>query len=69
MYEKAKQPDQAMSIYQQFPDNPGAQERLGDMLLKAGRAADAIPCFLVAVAKSPTDGQSRGAGRSVPQEQ
>jgi tetratricopeptide (TPR) repeat protein len=55
MYEKAKQPDQAMSIYQQFPDNPGAQERLGDLLLKAGRAADAIPCFLIAVAKSPTE--------------
>jgi tetratricopeptide (TPR) repeat protein len=55
MYEKAKQPDQAMSIYQQFPENPGAQERLGALLLKAGRAADAIPCFQVAVAKSPTE--------------
>lgn len=55
MYETAKQPEQAISIYQQFPDNPGAQERLGDLLLKAGRAADAIPCFQVAVAKSPTE--------------
>jgi tetratricopeptide (TPR) repeat protein len=55
MYETAKQPEQAISIYQQFPENPGAQERLGDLLLKAGRAADAIPCFLVAVAKSPTE--------------
>ena len=45
MYETAKQPEQAISIYQQFPENPGAQERLGDLLLKAGRAADAIPCF------------------------
>ena len=54
MYEKAKQPDQAISIYQQFPENPGAQERLGTLLLQAGRPADAIPCFLVAVAKSPT---------------
>ncbi len=55
MYEKAQQPEQAMSIYQQFPENPGAQERLGDLLLRAGKAADAIPCFLVAVAKSPTE--------------
>jgi len=55
MYEKAKQPEQAMAIYQQFPENPGAQERLGELLLKDGKAADAIPCFLVAVAKSPTE--------------
>jgi predicted Zn-dependent protease len=55
MYETAKQPEQAISILQQFPENPGAQERLGDLLLKAGRAADAIPCFQVAVAKSPTE--------------
>jgi tetratricopeptide (TPR) repeat protein len=55
MYETAKQPEQAMAIYQQFPDNPGAQERLGDLLLKAGKAADAIPCFQIAVAKSPTE--------------
>jgi tetratricopeptide (TPR) repeat protein len=55
MYETAKQPDQAISIYQQFPENPGAQERLGNLLLKAGRAADAIACFQVAVTKSPTE--------------
>lgn len=55
MYETAKQADQAMAIYRQFPENPGAQERLGELLLKAGRAADAIPCFQVAIAKSPTE--------------
>src|ERR1700722_5591943 len=55
LYETAKQPEQAMAIYQQFPENPGAQERLGELLLKAGRAADAIPCFQVAGAKSPTE--------------
>jgi tetratricopeptide (TPR) repeat protein len=55
MYEKAKQPDQAMAIYQQFPENPGAQERLGTLLLKAGKPADAIPCFQIAVAKSPSE--------------
>jgi tetratricopeptide (TPR) repeat protein len=55
MYEKAKQPEQAIAIYQQFPENPGAQERLGTLLLKAGKPADAIPCFQIAVAKSPTE--------------
>jgi tetratricopeptide (TPR) repeat protein len=55
MYETAKQPEQAISIYRQFPENPGAQERLGDLLLKAGKPADAIPYFQVAVAKSPTE--------------
>jgi tetratricopeptide (TPR) repeat protein len=55
MYETAKQPEQAMAIYQQFPENPGAQERMGDLLLKAGKPADAIPCFQIAVTKSPTE--------------
>jgi len=55
MYEAANQPDSAMAIYQQFPENPGAQERLGELLLKADRPAEAISCFLAAVAKSPTE--------------
>jgi tetratricopeptide (TPR) repeat protein len=55
LYEAGKQPEQAMAIYRQFPDNPGAQERLGELLLKADRPADAIPCFQAAVAKSPSE--------------
>lgn len=55
MYETAKQPEQAISIYQQFPENPGAQERLGDLLLKAGKPADAIASLQLSVAKSPTE--------------
>jgi len=55
MYEAAKQPEQAMALYRQFPENPGAEERLGELLLKAGRPAEAIPCFQAAVAKSPTN--------------
>lgn len=54
-YETAKQTEHAMAIYQQFPDNPGAQERLGELLLQAGRTVDAIACLKTAVAKSPTD--------------
>jgi tetratricopeptide (TPR) repeat protein len=60
MYEKANQPEQAMAVYREFPDNPGAQERLGTLLLKAGKAADAIPCFQAAVAKSPTEANRAG---------
>jgi tetratricopeptide (TPR) repeat protein len=60
MYEKAGQPEQAMAIYRDFPENPGAQERLGTLLLKAGKAADAITCFQLAVAKSPTEANRAG---------
>ena len=55
MYETAKQPEQAIAIYQQFPENPGAQERLGDLLLKAGKPSDAITSLQISVAKSPTE--------------
>lgn len=60
MYEKAKQPEQAIVIYQQFPENPGAQERLGTLYLMAGRASDAIASFEAAVAKSPTEANRAG---------
>lgn len=53
-YETQNQPSEAIAIYQQFPDNPGAQERLGALLLASGRAADSIPPLETAVAKSPT---------------
>lgn len=54
LYEKAKHPDQAIEIYEQFPENAGAQERLGELLLEAQRYADAIPRLEQAVAQSPT---------------
>ena len=54
LYETPNQPAEAIAIYQQFPENPGAQERLGALLLEAGHAAEAIPHFQAAVAKSPT---------------
>jgi tetratricopeptide (TPR) repeat protein len=55
LYEAAKQPQEATAIYQQFPENPGAQERLGELLLASGQPADAIPHFEAAIAKSPTE--------------
>ncbi len=53
-YEAQKQPAEAIAIYQQFPDDPGAQERLGELLLASGQPADAIAHFQAAIAKSPT---------------
>jgi tetratricopeptide (TPR) repeat protein len=54
LYEAKKQPVDAIAIYRQFPDNPGAQEHLGDLLLSNGQPAEAIPHFEAAIAKSPT---------------
>jgi tetratricopeptide (TPR) repeat protein len=53
-YEDGKQAAEAIAIYQQFPDNPGAQERLGVLLLQSGQPSDAIAHFQAAIAKSPT---------------
>ncbi len=54
LYEKAKQPEQAVEIYGQFPGNAGAQERMGELLLEQKRFGDAIPRLEQAVAQSPT---------------
>jgi tetratricopeptide (TPR) repeat protein len=54
LYEAQNQSAEAIAIYQQFPDNPGAQERLGELQLKAGQASDAISHLQAAIEKSPT---------------
>jgi Flp pilus assembly protein TadD len=54
LYEAQNQAADAIAIYQQFPDNPGAQERLGSLLLSSGQAADAIAHLRTAIEKSPT---------------
>jgi tetratricopeptide (TPR) repeat protein len=54
LYEKANRRDDAIAIYRKFPDNPGARERLGELLLEGGDAAKAIPELESAVASSPT---------------
>jgi tetratricopeptide (TPR) repeat protein len=53
-YESAHQSEQAVAIYKDFPNDPGAQERMGALLSESGRAADAIPALEASVAKSPT---------------
>jgi len=54
-YEKNKQQSEAIAIYRDFPENPGAQERMGVLLAQSGQTADAITALQSAVAKSPTD--------------
>lgn len=54
LYEKQKQPSEAIEIYRQFPENPGAQERVGALLFDAGRYSDAVTHFEEAVKNSPT---------------
>jgi len=53
-YEKAGQPNDAVAIYRQFPENAAAQERMGELLLETKRFAEAIPGLEKAVATSPT---------------
>ncbi len=55
LYESAKQGDQAMAIYREFPDRPQAQERLSVLLADAGQPAEAISALEAAVAASPTE--------------
>jgi tetratricopeptide (TPR) repeat protein len=54
LYEQNHQPDEAVAIYQKFPDNLAAQERLGELLIEAKRFAEAIPYLEKAVARDPT---------------
>lgn len=54
LYEKANRRDEAIAIYRKYPDNPAARERLGELLLESGDAANAIPELEVSVEKSPT---------------
>ena len=54
LYEKAGQAAEAVALYQQFPGNPGARERAGQLLLQGGKTADTIPALEAAVVESPT---------------
>ena len=54
LYEKAHQPQDAIDIYRQFPENAGAQERMGTLLLESKKYADAVPGLEQAYQKDPT---------------
>jgi tetratricopeptide (TPR) repeat protein len=48
------QAEKAIALYREFPDDPGAREHMGALLLKSGDTAAAIAALEAAVAKSPT---------------
>jgi tetratricopeptide (TPR) repeat protein len=54
LYEQNHQPDEAITIYQKFPENIAAQERLGELLIEGKRFAEAIPYLEKAVMRDPT---------------
>ncbi len=54
LYEKNGQTAEAISVYRQFPESVAARERLGQLLVETGNAAEAIPHLEWAVEKSPT---------------
>jgi predicted Zn-dependent protease len=54
LYEKNKQNAEAIAIYQQFPENAGAQEHAGQLLLEGQHSADAIAPLEAAMARDPT---------------
>lgn len=54
LYERARRGKEAIEIYRQFPDNPAAAERAGQLLLEAGDGAAAVPLLESAVKRSPT---------------
>jgi len=54
LYEQNHQPEDAVAIYQKFPENVGAQERLGELLIESKRYAEAIPYLEKAVGRDPT---------------
>ncbi|MGA3186461.1 MAG: tetratricopeptide repeat protein [Bryobacteraceae bacterium] len=54
LYEADHQNERAIAIYREFPDDAGAREHIGALLLSSGDTAGAIPTLEAAVAKSPT---------------
>ena len=54
MYEQNHQDAEAIAVYQEFPENPAAQERLGRLLLEGKHSKDAIAPLEAAVQKDPT---------------
>jgi len=54
LYEKNHQPAPAIALYREFPDDPGVQSHLGQLMLDNQQYADAIPRLEEAYAKEPS---------------
>lgn len=64
LQEAAKQPAEAIAIYRQFPQNTGAQERLGELLIEAKQYPEAIDCLEAVVRKDPTPANNLALGQA-----
>ena len=54
LYEKASQTREAIAIYREFPLNPAAQARMGELLLESKQFEDAVPRLEEAYGKDPS---------------
>lgn len=54
LYEEQGQGAEAIALYREFPENAGATERMGVLLLRSGRVDEAVIALEGAVGKSPT---------------
>src|SRR5450755_4372586 len=54
LYEKAARNREAIDIYREFPDNPAAQTRMGELLLESKQFEDAVPRLEESFAKDPS---------------
>src|SRR5262249_1724077 len=54
LYEKHGRTAEAIEVYNQFPENPAAQERVGTLLIASKQDAQAIPRLEGAYGKSPS---------------
>jgi Tfp pilus assembly protein PilF len=62
LYEKDKQPAEAIAIYREFPENAAAQGRLGELLLETKEYTGAIPASRRGLRQGADPGKPRGAG-------
>ncbi len=54
LYEENRQTTEAIAIYREFPENPGALEHMGALLTDTGHADEAIPLLEKVVVQSAT---------------
>ncbi len=54
LYEKGGQTTEAIAIYREFPENAGAQAKVGELLLESRKFEDAVPRLEEAYGKDPS---------------
>jgi tetratricopeptide (TPR) repeat protein len=64
LFEANKQPEPAIEIYRQFPENTTVQKRLGELLIETKRYPEAIDCLAKAIQKDPTPANQLALGQA-----